>query len=294
MFTAPFNRYVRPARRHPQLWRLILGIFVIVVVYIISVLIVFFTMWSFSGSQNLEFWSTKVLEASTPTSAMLVMSSFIGMALAPMIAVKLIHKRRVGSLFGPQKLVVRHFLLATGIAFSVFSVITFGWFMIFDGVPNLDPALWLLFLPIALLGVFVQTGAEELIFRGYLMQQLAARFRSPLIWFALPCIIFGLFHYDPETACSNAWLIVMAASFFGLIAADLTRLTGSIGASWGFHFTNNVFALLLIAVDGTIPGLALYLTPYAADDASQIRTLIYADFSGLLLVWWALRRFLTR
>ncbi len=52
----------------------------------------------------------------------------------------------------------------------------------------------------------IQTGAEELVFRGYLQQQLAARFASPLIWMVLPALIFGAVHYDPATAGPNVWL----------------------------------------------------------------------------------------
>jgi DNA-directed RNA polymerase subunit RPC12/RpoP len=41
-------------------------------------------------------------------------------------------------------------------------------------------------------GVLIQTGAEEVLFRGYLQQQLAARFASPIAWMVLPSAIFAL------------------------------------------------------------------------------------------------------
>jgi uncharacterized protein len=49
---------------------------------------------------------------------------------------------------------------------------------------------------------------------------------------------------------------VGAAATFGLIAADLTARTGSIGAAWGFHFANNTMAITILATDGTITGLS--------------------------------------
>jgi hypothetical protein len=71
-----------------------------------------------------------------------------------------------------------------------------------------EDTLWASFLPLALVGVLVQTGAEEVLFRGYLQQQLAARFASPLAWMVLPSVIFALLHYQPELMGENAWLMV--------------------------------------------------------------------------------------
>jgi membrane protease YdiL (CAAX protease family) len=40
--------------------------------------------------------------------------------------------------------------------------------------------------------VFFQAASEELVFRGYLPQQLAARGDSPLVWGFLPSFVFRL------------------------------------------------------------------------------------------------------
>ncbi|MFV2003423.1 MAG: cation transporter, partial [Paracoccaceae bacterium] len=168
------------------------------------------------------------------------------------------------------------------------------WSLVFDPVPNLGMKQWLALLPLALVGIALQSGAEELVFRSYLLQQLAARFRSPLIWMIAPGLIFALFHYDPRSMGQNTWLVIAAAGVFALVASDLTRLTGSIGAAWGFHFANNVVAIAIIAIDGTIPGLALYLTPYSADDTALLPMLISGDIALMLLAWLILRRTLPR
>ena len=54
----------------------------------------------------------------------------------------------------------------------------------------------LMLLPLAAILLFLRTGTEELFFHGNILQQLAARFQNPLIWFALPPIAFGLLHYE--------------------------------------------------------------------------------------------------
>ena len=68
--------------------------------------------------------------------------------------------------------------------------------------------LWLSFLPLAMAGILLQTGAEELLFRGYLQQQFAARFKSAGPWLILPSVLFGLAHYDPSADVEIRWLIV--------------------------------------------------------------------------------------
>lgn len=294
MFTAQFERFVLPARTRPQIWRLIAGIIIILIVYFISVAVLFAAIWAVTGISGMQEWATKLVEASTPTGTILLLASFIGLALAPMVAVRLLHKREAKTLFGPRVIVLRDFVGAAVTVLLIFAVFTFAWSMRFDAVPNLDLSLWLCFLPLALLGVLIQTGAEELVFRGYLQQQLAARFRSPIIWMLLPSLAFGMVHYDPATAGANVWLVVGSATVFGLIAADLTRVTGSIGAAWGFHFANNVLAVLFISVQGTLPGLALYLTPYAADDTTHLTALIFVDFIGLIIAWRIVRWVLSR
>jgi len=185
-------------------------------------------------------------------------------------------------------------VLAVAVAGAIYGVTVGGWFVIFDATPGLDLSVWLAFLPLTLAGLLLQTGAEELVFRGYLQQQLAARFRSPVMWMILPAVIFGLVHYDPLTAGDNLWLIIASVTLFALVAADLTVVTGSLGAAWGFHFVNNFFAVGFIAVEGTLPGLALFVTPYAADDTGILRLLILADLATMAIAWAVLRRILRR
>jgi hypothetical protein len=94
-------------------------------------------------------------------------------------------------------------------------------------LPNTELSLWMSFLPLALVGVLIQTGAEEVLFRGYLQQQLAARFSSPILWMVLPSAIFAALHYQPEVMGDNTWLMMGAVFVFALLAADLTAVTGN-------------------------------------------------------------------
>jgi membrane protease YdiL (CAAX protease family) len=110
---------------------------------------------------------------------------------------------------------------------------------------------------------------------------------------AVPSVAFGLLHLEPSSGgAATGWLIVLGATIFGLMAADLTSVTGSLGAAWGLHFANNVFAVALVAMQGTITGLSLYTTPFAMADAPPV--LFALDMGLLALVWLVCRRALER
>ncbi|WP_240758196.1 CPBP family intramembrane glutamic endopeptidase [Palleronia sediminis] len=284
-----FTDFVAPARRAPQVWRLLLGVLLCVVVFMLWVGGLFGAMAAALGLDAAMAWTTGMASPTRPTETLLLLSTFVGMALGPMLAVRLLHRRRVRTLFGPGRRVLRDFAIAAGLVAVVYSISMWMWSTSYDAEPNLAPELWLTLLPFAVVGILVQTGAEEMLFRGYLMQQLAARFSWRLIYMILPAVLFGMLHFDPGANGSNAWAIVGSAAFFGLISADLTIATGSLGAAWGLHFANNIVAILILSTKGTITGLALYLTPYAASEVEITGPMLLTDIVMVLVVWAALR-----
>jgi hypothetical protein len=294
MITPYFKRFIQPARAYPQVWRLLLGIMVMAVVYLLALAVLIGAIWLVVGTDNLTYWLMQMNQTNTPTGTLLVLASFIGMAAAPVVAARVMQKRGAATLFGNGPRVVRDFVTTASVVAILMTLSLVLWFSQYSAIPNLAPTTWVMFLPMALLGLLIQTGAEELVFRGYLQQQLGARFSSPLVWMVVPSVLFGLVHYDPTSTGGNAWIIVASATLFGLVAADLTARTGSLGAAWGFHFANNAFAVLFVALDGSITGLSLYLTPYSAGDTGSLPYLVLIDMVFLLLAWGLCRRALRR
>ncbi|MFC7705841.1 CPBP family intramembrane glutamic endopeptidase [Plastorhodobacter daqingensis] len=287
--TSPaFSAYVAPARGRAQLWRTLLGVILILGIYagLLALFLLAIDRWYGPGAERL-------LQARSPVGTVLVLATFLGMALGPVLAVVILHRRRPLTLIGPLRPALRDFCITAGVVLALSLV----WMLLPGGPPlerKLDLGLWFQFLPLALLGILVQTGAEELVFRGYLQQQLAARFATPLAWMVLPSVLFGLLHYDPQTMGGNAWLIVAATALFGLIAADLTARTGTLGAAWGLHLANNAVALLFISAEGPLDGLSLWTYPFSQHDVAAMRPLLLLDMAGLVLIWALARRALRR
>lgn len=293
---APFAAFVAPARARPQLWRLALGLVLVVALHTGLALLVLAGLSRLTGPAAL---STETLGSSPGVMALLLLS-FGGLALGVWAAVRLLHRRSLGSVVGHGPTALRHFAAGAGLLLAVNGLVMAA-VLILPGPdsalapqPNLAPALWLAWLPLALLGLAVQTGAEELVFRGYMQQQLAARFAHPLIWAGLPSIVFGLLHHDPGVMGANTWAVVALTGIFGLMAADLTARSGTLGLAWGLHFANNLFALLLLAPAGALSGLSLFTAPFAADDTGIMRLALLGDLVLLLLIWLLCRRALRR
>lgn len=293
-WTNAFEAYVAPARARNRIWRLLLGIAVAVLVYLAWMLGFGLVAWRLLGDAAMAGALAGLAAGGTPVTLIVLLFSFFGMALGAAIAARLVHGRPVGSLFGPARMVVRDFLRIAVLSAAVFGAGLLLWPGFGDLVRAIDPGLWLQLLPFALLGLLVQTGAEEVLFRGYLQQQLAARFRSALVWALLPSIAFGFLHYDPATMGGNAWAIVLATGLFGLAAADLTARTGSLGAAWGLHFVNNLFALLIVTMGGGLDGMALYRMPEFDPTGPELLPLLMLDLVLLAVVWGLARKWLRR
>ncbi|WP_417589367.1 CPBP family intramembrane glutamic endopeptidase [Pararhodobacter oceanensis] len=315
--TPQYTAYLAPARASNQLWRLITGLMLIVGIYVAWNLTLGLALWLLPVADQILAWAmgrgdfawfdsglhglnarlSRVGQGADPWSLILLMLSFLGFWFGTALTLRLFHNRRLSGLFGRAPVVLRDFTLGV----AMMAVIGGGIALFLSQTPLLpqlqlatDPALWLLFLPLALLGILIQTGAEELVFRGYIQGQLAARFASPIIYLSLPTILFGLAHYNPAEMGTNTWLVVATTGLFGLAASDLTARSGSLGLAWGLHFANNVLAILLVSVMGGLDGLALLQLAETGASADLLKPLLISDMLLMVSVWAACRLWLRR
>lgn len=291
-FPLSFDAYVAPARLRPQLWRLALGMVLAIGIYVLWMMAVGFVVTLGMGLDGLEHQLGDLGLGRSPVALIVLLFTFIGMALGTFAATSWVHRRGIGTLFGPRALVIRDFALGAGLLFAVSAPVALLVLAIVDVSPGVALSTWAMFLPFALLGLLVQTGAEEVLFRGYLQQQLAARFASRWAWMVLPSVLFGLVHYAPAEMGSNAWVLVFATGFFGLLLADLTARSGSLGLAWGLHFANNVMAMLIFTTGEALDGLALFRLPFGLKDSALMGGILILDIAGMVLVWWLCRRML--
>lgn len=108
-----------------------------------------------------------------------------------------------------------------------------------------DWGQWLPFVAAALLLTPLQCLAEELMFRGYLVQALARLSRRPAVLAVASSILFTLPHlFNPEVGAYGAW--IMAANYFAmaLFLASIALRDGRLELAIGAHIANNLLLAL--------------------------------------------------
>lgn len=288
-----YEPLIAPARARNQLWRTVGGGALIVLLYVLWMIAMGIVVAIIQGLDGLETTLRGLDGGNNPWAVIALLMTFTGGWLGVWVAIRLVHRRTVGSLLGRAPRVLRDFVLGAGVMLGVSALsVTVGLQFLPPLELAIEPRVWLMFLPLAIIGLLVQTGAEELFFRGYLQSQLAARFASPLVWMILPSVLFGMAHLSPDMPRDIVWLVVAATGLFGLIAADLTARSGSLGLAWGLHFANNFLAIAMISVMGGFDGLALFRPTQDTD--GLLAPLLIGDMALMGLVWALCRLHLRR
>lgn len=278
----PLETFCRPALATSEAWRTIAGICLIILLF----------GFFLAGLQDLLPVPMDPIGdlPESPGSVLRLLYSFAGLIMAIMVTLQILHMRRIGTLIGAPRAALSRFLRVAG-AVSLVNLALLPLFLL--TTPDIRPGLpygqFLLYLPMVVLAVLIQTSAEELLFRGYLLQQLRARFPKNPAWLFAPTLLFALAHNDPSTYGPTAPAIALSAGLFGLIAADLTARTGSLGAAIGFHFANNLAAFCLIGVKGDLGSLALWTQSVDLRDPSTALPLLLSDAALMGISWLAAR-----
>mgnify|MGYP003384043755 FL=1 len=103
----------------------------------------------------------------------------------------------------------------------------------------------LLFLPF-------QTSAEELVFRGYLMQGFAILAKNRWFPLLMTSVIFGLLHgMNPEVE-KLGYITMVFYIGTGLLFGIITLMDEGIELALGLHASNNIVAAFLVSTDWTV------------------------------------------
>lgn len=184
------------------------------------------------------------------------------------LALRFLHRRRLDTLYGADgRLAWGDFTRAALVTLAVAVAVSLVNLFYEPSVErsSLPLSTWLALLPAMAVILLLQTSAEEILFRGYLLQSLAHRFRSPWIWAMAPTLLFALAHLAPGARPWMGALIVFAIALFALAAVALVWATGNLGAAMGMHFANNLVALLFLANGTDATALSLFIMPPIED-----------------------------
>jgi membrane protease YdiL (CAAX protease family) len=281
---------VAPARDKAQLWRLVIGIILVSGVALLTSQFIAQTLWTVLGD---GLYAALIGQdgRSTQLSVLFLLFSFGLLILGVIVALRVAHNRGLAGVLGDLRLLRHQFLsvLALLIVLQVAIVLLPPYGSGIALEPNVPLSAWVLVLPFSVLAILVQVSAEEIFFRGYLQQQLAARFASPVIWLVVPSVFFAWGHYAPQSAGAHAMHLAVWAGLFGLAMADLTARAGTLGPAIAVHFVNNAQALLFVSLPDSLSGLSLYTLPFDLTDSTMVDDLLPVEYMMILLYWLAAR-----
>lgn len=272
----PFDAWVEAARPRAQLWRTAVGMVVILAVWFVWTIALLFVAVATGLVEPQTFnalFGDSALEVTHLQSAilfMVVLATLGGLALGVWLALRLVHKRRLSSVYSHDAQVSRReFAFGCAIA-GVYLAVSLALSAITGNAPrrsDVEFGAWLLALGPLCLVIVLQAASEELVFRGYLPQQLAARFRSPLVWALMPTLIFGFLHAG-NVAGDVGYMAfyVVFATMLGLVMIATVWRTGSIATAMGIHIVNNIVAL---TIAGPAGDASLSLFVWSASDLQR-------------------------
>ncbi len=281
MISSAFLRYVDRAREgRTALWCIGAGAAVILLVWAFVTIVAFIVgaVWSgFLPGVGDPGAFMQVFLAS-PGGAATALASFLGMSGGVFLAVRLVHGRPFATVLGASgRIAWRDFSRGLAAALIASALAEGAAFFV-------DPSLrrntigltaWLIWLAPLVLLLFVQVSAEELAFRGYLMQSLAARFRSPLVWALIPVALFTALHWDAHSPPAMKAAMLLGIGAFAVLATALVVRTGNLGAGIGTHLGLNAFGILFVAHMSWLSGGALFVSrPLDSGDWSLLDTLL--------------------
>lgn len=143
-----------------------------------------------------------------------------------------------------------------------------------------EPKAWALVL-MALLLTPWQALAEELLFRGVLLQAVGSWFARPLmaVWVAtlVSSVLFALVHGQQSPA------VFLDRLFMGVLLCWLAYKTQGLEASIALHIVNNQVTFLLATVTGTLE------SALTAAQVSQLEVVLHVTCVlavALVLRWW--------
>lgn len=223
--------------------------------YILGTFLVLFSFMVLAGIGGLP---VMILDPNFKKSAiesnLALLSCFIiPFVLIPLIA-HWIHKRPWWSVAMP-KLRFEKWNLFMG--FFVFTVIGLIVTLLFGQLGILKLHFvgmdWGAYLPLLFvggIGIFIQSGSEELLFRGYLTQFTRRISKHPFVYIIIPAFLFAYPHIGNISEMGgNIWAIAPYL-IMGILFGWTAYKTGSLWMSLGIHWSNNLTGMVLIGVKG--------------------------------------------
>jgi uncharacterized protein len=268
-----------PPVRIPR-WRFWLGTFLIVLAWALGGTLLSFAVLPFTGADFQVLFVDGDIFGALPGWGFLLFAlvSFIPLLAGTLLAYRFVLLRPLTQLF------------ALGVRFRMWRVWWgFAAWIVIMGSPtvlalvfapdsyrwNFSAAVFIPFAVIALLLLPVQTTAEEVFFRGWLMQWFSQRFSNIWILSILSGVVFSIPHLANPEALGAIVPAFFGYGMVGFVLGWVTVRDRSLEIAIGAHAANNLFASLLIGYEGgALPADGLFVAEQFEWGAGNLISLV--------------------
>ena len=223
---------------------------------------------------------------------LITMSSFIPLLVATLLAIRIIHARPLKTLVtGEAQIRWPRILAGAGAWLLIVALLSVVESFLYPGryVLTFQPVALLIFAFFALILIPIQTSAEELFFRGYLLQWIGLRLKNRWLLALINGALFFLPHaVNPEMAASSL-LIGLGYFVMGFFFTLITLQDNGMELALGMHVSNNLFAALFANYTITaLPSPSLF-TVQILDPVYSLISLVIGQIVFYMIFFYATR-----
>lgn len=187
---------------------------------------------------------------------LLLLSMFVITAAGFVLCIRKLHKKNLTSLFtGFEKFRFKRFWFAFTVWGGLIVISIVGSYLVnpSDFTVNFNLTGFLISTVMMLFLMPVQTGFEEVFFRGYLMQGLGQAFKSGLAPLVVTSLLFGAVHMsNPEAKEYGRLIMLTYYVLFALFMGGITLLDEGLELAFGIHFANNFISSVMVSAPGSV------------------------------------------
>lgn len=219
----------------------------------------------------------------------LMMIPFAVGLLALIGTVKVLHGRSFSdTTTGASSFRWGRFFKGFGLWFLISALIlTVGYLLMPEGLEwNFQPQQFIILVFISLIFIPLQTGFEEVLFRGYLLQAFQLLTKNKWVAVVITGVLFGLLHIaNPEVMEFGFGLAMSQYIFFGILFGFITVMDNGLELAWGAHAANNFFLSLFVTHEASALQTPAMFRATVIDPTMDLISLLVAGFAFVGICW---------
>ena len=223
--------------------------------------------------------------------ALMIIPFVLGL-VALLLLMKPLHERPILSVVtGHSSFRWNRFFWGAGIWLVLLSAYAF--FATATGIQKIelqfDSTTFFILIAVSLFLLPFQTGFEEVLFRGYLMQGFSKIFKYRWIPLLFTSLLFGSLHFfNPEVKEYGAAIVMPQYIWFGIFFGICALMDDGLELAWGVHAINNIFLSVFFTQDSSAlqtPAL------YRITEFNPLFDLISLFFLSVIFIFVARHKF---